>query len=451
MTQQRLPGYGVKFVVWIILFLVRMCLQRWSFCNLAALGSQQDTYSWKRYFLRRSVLEANMTKGRTGSYKCKSLRGHTGSVVGLVYLHGNSSQNPKLWNTGATVCSASSDCTLRAWNVQNGEQLWCTPVQNPLTGIICEEQHQVVITSDSTGRIQTWQGQTGQELGSYSTSSPHCTLLQYNKNDDWFLTVGTSLGSLQTLAGFTLTSTSRVVVCDSFRVNLLLVSPDKKWVVAGTKGNGDLFPKVISSESLTSPSEDEGPLCQSLPVTECKGAVFVPGLPARLVVIHHSADLTHNNILTVFDISIKKMKYSLEIIVQQVESFSLTHVPFYPEILLEAKSSNCIVLAADKQLWVYSLKGALLTSFSDHIEPISSICVDSFRVVTASQDLSLRVLTWRNSIEHGVTLESQFHLLGGSHTMSRGFSHVACDYSSIVASVQGIDYEDVLKAYSFTS
>lgn len=123
-----------------------MCLQRWSFCNLAALGSQQDTYSWKRYFLRRSVLEANMTKGRTGSYKCKSLRGHTGalllclseialrwiswshlncfscpsgSVVGLVYLHGNSSQNPKLWNTGATVCSASSDCTLRAWNVQN--------------------------------------------------------------------------------------------------------------------------------------------------------------------------------------------------------------------------------------------------------------------------------------------------------------------------------------------
>lgn len=214
-----------------------------------------------------------------------------------------------------------------------------------------------------------------------------------------------------------------------------------------------------------------------------------------------------------------KLVMILLIPAQQVESFSLTHVPFYPEILLEAKSSNCIVLAADKQLWVYSLKGALLTSFSDHIEPISSICVvsclsievqtflllllvlhslwffsfyislqDSFRVVTASQDLSLRVLTWRNSIEHGVTLESQFHLLGGSHTMSRycmmwhvcnrwfirsnhactnhfkeiistnvsfyifrGFSHVACDYSSIVASVQGIDYEDVLKAYSFTS
>ncbi|RVE70683.1 hypothetical protein OJAV_G00067500 [Oryzias javanicus] len=429
----------------------RMCLQRWSFCNLAALGSEHDTYSWKRYFLRRSVLEANMTKGRTGSYTCKSLRGHTGRVVGLVYLHGNSSQNPNLWNTGATVCSASADCTVRAWNVQNGEPLWCTSVQNPLTGIICEEQHQVVITSDSTGMIQTWQGQTGQELGFYSTSSPHCTMLQYSKNNDWFLTVGTSLGAVQTLSGFTLASTSRVMVCDSFRVDLLLVSPDKKWVVAGTKESSDLFPKVISSESLTSPSEDEDPLCQSLPVTECKAAVFVPGLPARLVIVHQSASLRGNKILTVFDISFKKIKCKSEIIVQQVESTPLTQLPPYSEILLEAKSSNCIVLAADKQLWVYSLKGALLTSFSDHIKPISSICVDSFRVVTASQDLSLSVLTWKNSIEHGVTLESRFHLLGGSHTMSRGFTHVACDYSSIVASVEGIDGKDVLKAYSFTS
>ncbi len=44
---------------------------------------------------------------------------------------------------------------------------------------------------------------------------------------------------------------------------------------------------------------------------------------------------------------------------------------------------------------------------------------DSFRVVTASRDLSLRVLTWRNDPEHGLTLESQYHLLGGSFTRSR--------------------------------
>ncbi|MEQ2305336.1 hypothetical protein AMECASPLE_036761, partial [Ameca splendens] len=105
-------------------------------------------------------------------------------------------------------------------------------------------------------------------------------------------------------------------------------------------------------------------------------------------------------------------------LVQQVEAFSLTLNRFSSHIHLEAKNSNCIVLAAEEQLMVYSLKGALLASFKDHSMPISSICVDSFRVVTASQDLSLRVLTWKNDPDHGLTLESQYHLLGGSQTMS---------------------------------
>lgn len=70
-----------------------------------------------------------------------------------------------------------------------GELLWCSPVQSPLTGIVSDEQHGVVITADSTGLIKTWQGQTGQEVASFSTASPHCTLLQYNFNSNWFLTV----------------------------------------------------------------------------------------------------------------------------------------------------------------------------------------------------------------------------------------------------------------------
>ncbi|KAM9351486.1 F-box/WD repeat-containing protein 12 [Symphorus nematophorus] len=428
----------------------RMCLQRWSFCNFAVLATEEVNHSWKKYFLRRSHLEMKMTKGLAGGYTCKSLRGHTGRVVGFVYLQGNSAQLPHLWNCSATVCSASSDGTVRAWNIQNGERLWCSPVQSPLTGIISDEQREVVITADSTGLIKTWQGQTGQELASFSTGSPHCTLLQYNVNNDWFLTVGTSQGSVCTLADSALTKKSSVMVCDTFKVNILRVSPDKKWIAVGTKDNDDLSPKVIYAESLTSPSEDEDPLCQSVPVVGCQAAVFIPNQPARLAIIHQT-EHPNNKALTVFDVSIKKTRYKTEIQVQQVESFPLTLNTRSSDILLEAKDSNCLVLAADQTLWVYSLKGALLASFIEHTMPISSICVDSFRVVTASQDLSLRVLTWRNDRDRGLTLESRYHLLGGSHTMSRGFTHVACDYSSIVASVQGKDGKDVLKAYSFTS
>ncbi|XP_075955971.1 F-box/WD repeat-containing protein 12 [Anarhichas minor] len=428
----------------------RMCLQRWSFCNLAVLGSERVTRSWKRYFLRRCHLETKMTKGKSGGYTCKSLRGHTGRVVGFTYLQGNSAQHPDIWNSSSTVCSASTDGTVRAWNIQNGELLWCSPVQGPLTAIVSDEQHEVVITADSTGLIKTWRGRTGQEVASFSTGSPRCTLLQYNINNNWFLTVGTSQGSVCTLADSALTRKSSVMVCDSFNVNTLLVSPDKKWITAGNKDNLDLSPKVIYAESLTSPSEDEDPLCQSVPVTGCQAAVFIPTQPARLAIIHHN-ERPNNKALTVFDVSIKKTKYKSEIQVQQVESFPLTLNQRSSHIHLAAKDSNCLVMAAGQELWVYSLKGALLASFKEHTMPISSMCVDSFRVVTASQDLSLRVLTWRNDRDQGLTLESRYHLLGGSHTVSRGFTHVACDYSSVVASAEGKDGKDVLKAYSFTS
>lgn len=77
-----------------------------------------------------------------------------------------------------------------------GELLWCSPVQSPLTGIISDEQRDVAITADSTGIIKAWQGQTGQEVASFSTASPHCSLLQYNLNNTWLLAVS-KMGLLQ--------------------------------------------------------------------------------------------------------------------------------------------------------------------------------------------------------------------------------------------------------------
>lgn len=48
-----------------------------------------------------------------------------------------------------------------------------------------------------------------------------------------------------TLEGSALTKKSSVMVCDSFPVNTLLVSPDKRWIAAGTADNSDFSPKVF--------------------------------------------------------------------------------------------------------------------------------------------------------------------------------------------------------------
>lgn len=64
---------------------------------------------------------------------------------------------------------------------------------------------------------------------------------------------------------------------------------------------------------------------------------------------------------------------SVLVTVQRVESFTLNTSS--SQILLEAKNSNCLLLAASQELLVYSLKGALLAKFSDHTMSISSVCV----------------------------------------------------------------------------
>uniref|UniRef100_A0A673Z4E5 Si:ch73-142c19.1 n=1 Tax=Salmo trutta TaxID=8032 RepID=A0A673Z4E5_SALTR len=433
-----------------------MCLQRWGFCNIAVLGSEHGKQAWKSYFLRRSHLELKMTKGRSGGdYTCKSLRGHTGRVVGCVYLSGNSPQLPDFWSSTPTVCSSSSDGTVRAWDVQQGVQLWCSPVQSPLTGMVADGGHGGVITSDSTGLLKAWDGQSGQEMSFYSSASPQCTLLPYSMEGSSFLSVGTSQGSVHTLTSPSLSKLSTLVVCDTFKVNLLLASPDKKWILAGTTEDMDMSPKVLSSQSVTCPSEKEDLLCQCLPVSGCNAAAFLPSQPARLATVHckNNSHLNthHNKVLSVFDIIIKKTRFKTEIQVEQVEKFELVFEGRTSDILLEGKGSSTLVVAAHRELKVYTVKGELICSFKDHTEPICSICVDSFRVVTGSRDLSLRVLTWKTDSNKGLTLESRYHLLGGSHSMSRGFSYVVCDYSTIVASVEAVDGKDVLKAYSFNS
>lgn len=134
----------------------------------------------------------------------------------------------------------------------------------------------------------------------------------------------------------------------------------------------------------------------------------------------------------------------IPILAQQVASFQVA-LSHRSDVILEARGSSTLLVTDGNHLKVYTFKGELVASFEDHLQPITALCVvsgltyqyknspcgqfdikmncailqDSFRVVTASRDLSLRILTWRNDPEHGLALESQYHLLGGSFTRSR--------------------------------
>ncbi|XP_053500156.1 F-box/WD repeat-containing protein 12 isoform X3 [Ictalurus furcatus] len=372
-----------------------MCLRRWGFCNVAQLLSDTKSYTWKRYYLHRSSLELNMKLGRSGGdYSCKSLRGHTGRIVGFSYLMGNSALHD-MWNFTPIVCSASTDGTLKAWDIYKGVNLWSSSAQNPLTRIVTDPEQEVVVTSDSAGTINTWQGRTGELLSSFSSGSSQCTLMTFS-----------------------------------------------------TEGNS--FVMVFSSPSVCSPVEDAEAVCVNLPISGCAAAVFFPSQPARLAIVHKNTPFNQKS-LSVFEFSLKKSRYKQEAQAREVESFQLNLNTWHSDMVLQAKGSNMVLLTDGNDLNIYTVKGELISSFKEHLQPITSVCVDDFRVVTASRDLSLRVLTWKKDGDKGLTLESQYNLLGGSHSMSRGFTAVACDYASIVASVEAVNGKDALKAYIFNS
>ncbi|XP_028680151.2 F-box/WD repeat-containing protein 12 [Erpetoichthys calabaricus] len=421
-----------------------MCLQRWTFCNPSLLKPGMQT--WRNYYLHRSKLEKHMISGRSSTdYTCKTLRGHDGQILDLVCYSEGSNQSDPI-NGKSIVCTTSTDSTLRAWDIKQGIQLWSSPVQNaPFKKIAADHQKDLIISLDSQGTVKTWQVLTGKEVSSVSTCLTLCTLSVFSIQDQSYLIAGADYGVLRTFTVPELSQVSHVEAFPGEQIHFVLVSPDKQWIITGVKANHNLCAKVYLKDDLSNPSNDCPPLSSSLPVPGCEEACFLPCEAARVLMAHCSPDRSALSFST-FDIKSKKNKRGMEIAVEQVGHFQ-PQLNSVSGIILEARGSDTIVFAQGQVLWVYTITGEQIGRFQDHNEPITALCVDSFRVVTASSDLSLRVLTWKK--EKGLTLVGRYHLLGGSHTTHRGLSHVVCDYANIVTSAVGRNHKDVLKVYSF--
>ncbi|XP_067399913.1 F-box/WD repeat-containing protein 12 isoform X2 [Emydura macquarii macquarii] len=422
-----------------------MCLDHWTFCNISNLTPGMQT--WKKYYLHRAKLEHQMASGKpSADYTCLAMRGHKGKIVAMAYL----SDNKHMFGAGnvrSVVCTASTDGTIRTWHVQEGTQIWSSPTQEvPFVKVITVPQYKLAISTDAHGTIKVWHGETGEELAAFSTSSSSSSLVAYSVNNKPFLTASTAGGAIYTLEVPNLNQVSCITAYQNSSIDLLLCSPDKRWLVAGSTENANTSPKIFYTDCLIN-SVDESPIFSSLPVNNCAVVCWLPKAAARIAVMCKDHVSVQVNI-TVFDLSVKKSKYKMEVLAQQVASFTLTGSTWSTTILMEGQGTETILLGCGSELKLYSIAGTQLEAFQDHKNTISSIWVDSFRVVTSSLDLSLRVYTWKKANKIS-SLTSRYHLLGGSHRWSRGFTDVACDNVSIVGVVAETDGTSILRAYSF--
>ncbi|XP_069062499.1 F-box/WD repeat-containing protein 12 isoform X3 [Pleurodeles waltl] len=392
----------------------RMCLSRWTFCNISNIIPGMQT--WKKYYLHRSQLEDQMTSGRGAlDYTCKTMRGHNGTIVGMAYL----SENEHEFESGhfmSVVCTASTDCTIRAWNLQEGTQIWSSAVQQEaLSQLITIPQEKIVLTSDVKGTIKVWSGQKGEELAAFPTNTSKCVMAIYTVHDNMFVSAGIGGGFLYTLGVPALNEISRVRVLTDDAVDLVICSPDMQWIVAANLYNVHELPKIFCSKSITNPSKDEPTITSTLPINGCVEACWLPKEAARLAVINQDPGQEHK--VTTFSITAKKSKYKTQIIVEQVAHFAVPGrgtTAFH----IRGHGAETLLLGSGPELHLYTISGSKLASFSDHTKDITSICVDPFRVITSSMYLSLRVYTWKTE-NKTYNLTSRYHLLGGSHRFSR--------------------------------
>nr|XP_060466239.1 F-box/WD repeat-containing protein 12-like [Panthera onca] len=143
----------------------QLCLRRWSSCKTSqmTLGTQ----TWKEYYLCRSELEFRMECGRPEKdFICKAIAGHTGEIDELAYISTKECRFDG--QEKSMVCTVSSDSTVRAWDVQEGTEIWSSPLQPAaLVNVVTFPRLQLAITVDERGLIKVWGAENGWEQASF--------------------------------------------------------------------------------------------------------------------------------------------------------------------------------------------------------------------------------------------------------------------------------------------
>ncbi|KAL6075340.1 hypothetical protein STEG23_005290 [Scotinomys teguina] len=345
----------------------QLCLRRWASCK--AFPVVVGTQTWKEYYFCRSELEFRVESGRPRDFICKSLSGHTGKIDQLAYVTPHEYRFDE--KAKSVVCTVSSDCTVRAWDLHEGTEIWSSPVQPaPLVSLVTYPLLQLVVTVDTRGLIIGWKVETGSEWASFCLPTFCSSMEACGHAEGPFLMVACAEGNLYTLTVPRLQVVSKVATFSHTSVNLTC-SPDQQWVFVFAQGS-DLGPKVFYTQSLLYPSEDGLPVSTSLPVRLSSRACWAPEEAARLMVMHRDVRGKHL-VITTFNLKASKSRDRVSIVEQQLASFSLpdTVTPH----LMQGHGSQVILLASRSELVLFTIHGLQLVAFQDHQRPITSMWV----------------------------------------------------------------------------
>ncbi|XP_004452028.1 F-box/WD repeat-containing protein 12 [Dasypus novemcinctus] len=360
---------------------------RWSSCSLAF--ECRGTQTWKQFFLSQAKEEYRMALARLEDFNYKEVFRNHGILGPMAYLSGTS---PTMDGQGRSIiCTVSSKRRLCAWDVQVGNMIWSSPVQRTrITNVATLPQMGLAFTVDLEGTVKVWNCGAGDALAAFTVSKACFSLEAFLSKDGPFLMVGNSEGDIYTLTVPELRYVSKV---NAFRysVDLLVISPEKKWIfVSGNHQH--ILPKVYFAECLLRPSEGETPLSQALSFANCCRACWTPRKKNRVIMMVRKGSNKKTGFIT-FDIATERTGGRTVLKAMQMASFLLPdHME--PPIWMGAHDQCIIVFESGPTLFLFSINGHQLRRLDNHQTTISTLWVDSVHVLTTSMDDSMHLYQW---------------------------------------------------------
>uniref|UniRef100_A0A8D2CYU2 F-box domain-containing protein n=1 Tax=Sciurus vulgaris TaxID=55149 RepID=A0A8D2CYU2_SCIVU len=387
----------------------------------------ESDFLWRRLFLHQTKQERRMACAQSEDFIYKEAAENLGILGPVAYLSGS---GITVDGQGKSIiCIVSSTCKLYTWDVQEGTMIWSSPAQQSnITNLETLPQMDPLATCTIT-RI--------------------CfSLKAFLTKDGPFLMMGDSDGNIHTFTMPELRDISKVHAFQ-YSVDLLLCSPDKKWVFA-CGIHQHILPKVFFTECLLRPSEYSTPLYFTVPFASCYRGCWTPRRENRITLMYRRGSQKKTG-FTTFDLTAESPWGRKDIQAHQIASFLLP-VHIDSPNWMGVGDGSIIVFESGSYLFLFTVNGLMLQRFEGHQSTISNIWVDSLHVLAASVDGSIHVYMWEEG-GHYPYLKRCCHLeyLGSSLTPScNQVSRAICDNVSIVRVVSRVHESNILM-YIFKS
>ena len=418
-------------VVWRFL-----SLQRWGFCNINS--TPNCPYRWKAYYSKRRKFEVKMDVGKSSSFQVKTLRGHEDLISDSLYVNLGGNTEIDSFQV-SSILSAGRDGTVRLWDVDSKKCISVCEIASPVRSIVTSPDLTEVLAGDEMGRITRLKLPSLEVVTGLETDSP-VLCLQYivscvkggvhafvSAHQDGSFRVWKDFENSETKEAFRTIHTGGYYPQSGKDQLKMIVNPNQTKAVIYACDKDDL--DVIDFAKIYTQCSEQECLITRLQLTgHPAGTGWLKTAKTPLFVCASMNDIS------LFEIDNSKGPLATWI-----------H-PIARQQLINGICIVCLSMAPGRDFVVGGRYGQiqqytvddknviqLLKEFHDHKGNVNAVFATSYRVMSCSNDFSIRVYAWKKEGGHKV-LDSRYTLLGGSLSVNPypNLTHVVHDQISCV-------------------